>query len=80
MLLFGILYKYRSTCESEDLKVTEEFDNIFMAITKMTTMTFIKNHHNFLMAYFLKILVIVIFCNSTIQLLNSSNYDFRITT
>ena len=30
MLLFGIFYKYRGTSESENLKITEEFDNIFI--------------------------------------------------
>ena len=79
VVLLGIFGKDRCTCKTKYLKIIKELHDVLMAISKMTTVAFIEYHHYLLVSYLLKVLVIIITSDSTIQLLNSRDYDFAIT-
>ena len=73
MFLFRILGKDRCACKTEYLEVVEELDDVFVAISEMASVTFIKNHHNLLIAYLLQMFVVVVPCYSTIQFLDGGD-------
>ena len=74
--LFGIFLKDGCSCESEYLQMIEEFHNIFVAITEVTSVTLIEYHHYVLLPYFLQIFIVIILGDGTIQLLNGGNDNF----
>ena len=78
MFLFGIFNKNGRTRETENLKIVEEFHDVFVALTEMASVTFIKYHDNFLIAHALNTLVIVVTGDGTVQFLNSRNDNFAV--
>ena len=47
-----------------------------MTLAKMAAMTFIENHHYFLVFHLLQMLVVVIPCDGTVQFLDGGDDDF----
>ena len=74
LILFCIFNKDWSSCETEDLMVPEEADDILMALSKLTTVALVKDHYYLLIPESLKMLVIIIFLDGTVQFLDS-RYD-----
>ena len=74
-----ILYEDRRTSKPEHLCVVEELNNILVAISEMTAMTLIKNHHNARMADFFDSATIPLLSNCCIELLDSGDDNFGIT-
>ena len=75
-VIFRILDEYRCTGKAEYLKVVEEIDDILMTFSEMASVTLIKNHHYLFVAHILNMSVVIVFCNRTIELLDSGYYDF----
>ena len=73
MFLLCVLSKDRCTRKSEDLQIIKEANNVLMTIAKMTTVALVENHHDLLIADILKMLIVIVLCNGTIQLLDSGN-------
>ena len=76
LVLFGVIYKYRRSCETEDLQVVEEINNILVAVTEVGTVALIENHYHFLVLQLLQMFVVVVLFDGGIQFLDSSNNDF----
>ena len=67
MFLFRIFGKDWCASKTKYLKVIEEFDDVFVAIPEMASVTFVKNHYHLLIAHLLQMFVIVVTRYSTIQ-------------
>ena len=51
-----------------------------MAFSEVATVTLIENHHYLFIAHFLKVTVVIVFGDCAIQLLNSGDYYFLVTS
>ena len=69
MSVHRILNKYRSTSETEYLRVVKELYDVLVAISEMASMTFIEYHHDARMAYFLNTTAIPLLADSGIKFL-----------
>ena len=77
-ILLGVLREYGRTGKTEYLQITEEVDNVAMALTEMTAVTLIKNHHKLLITEFLNTLIVEVLLNGCIQFLNGGEDYFLI--
>ena len=59
--------------KTEYLRVVEELDDVLVAFSKMASMTFIEDHHDTRMAYFLNTTAIPLLTDSCIKFLNGGN-------
>ena len=73
MSVYSILNKYRSTSKTEYLRVVEELHDILVAFSEMASMTFIEDHHDARMTYFLNTAAVPLLADSGIKLLNGGN-------
>ena len=79
MTIHSILNEDRCTCKSEYLCIVEKPDDILMAISEMTAMTLIKNHHDTSMTDFFNPPAIPLLTYSSIELLDGGDDNFGIT-
>ena len=74
-VLLGVFSKDGSSRESKDLEISEETDYVFMTFSEMAAVALIEDHHKLLVLKFLNTLVIEIFLDGGIELLDGSeNY------
>lgn len=78
MSVHRILYKDRCASKTEYLRVVEELNDVLVAFSEMASMTFIENHYDTRMAYFLNATTVPLLANSGIQLLDGSDDNLRI--
>ena len=69
MSVHRILYKDWCASKAEYLRVVEELHDVLVAFSEMASMTFIEDHHDTRMAYFLNTTAIPLLTDSGIEFL-----------
>ena len=77
-VLLGVLREDRSTGETEYLEIPEEIDDVAVALAEMAAVALIKNHHKLFVPQVLNPLVVEVFLDGGIQLLDGCEDDFLV--
>ena len=76
--VYSIFNEDGGACKAEYLSVVEELHDVLVAFSEMASMTFIENHYDAGMAYFLNTAAVPLFADSGVQLLYGGDYNFRV--
>ena len=77
-VLLGVLREDRSTGEAEYLEVPEEVHDIAVTFSEVAPVAFVENHHELFVPQILNPLVVEVFLDGGIQLLDGCEDDFLI--
>ena len=77
-VLLGVFREDRCTGESEYLEVPEEVDDIAVAFSEVAAVALVENHHELFVPQVLNPLVVEVFLDGGIQLLDGREDDFLV--
>ena len=78
MPVYRIFRKYGCAGKTEYLRIHKELHDVLMAVTKVTAVAFVKNHHDTRVADFVNLRAVPCFANGCIEFLYRGDDNFGI--